>query len=198
MRKLFIVLAVSGLIVSCNSESEKKEEKSAKKETPKETAPNYRELGKSITGTAQKTLLHHVGKAMKMNGPIAAIQYCNVNALTITDSLSQANNVVISRVTDKNRNPKNILSSDDASIWEHYKSGEINVQMKDTVISLDGKNIYYRPIYIANPTCLNCHGQEGTDIMDITVAKLNEFYPEDKARNYNLGELRGMWRVEFK
>ena len=135
---------------------------------------------------------------MKMGGPIAAIQYCNINAMSITDSLASANKVLISRVAEKNRNNSNLISDYDSPIWEHYKTGEQNVKMADTVIKVDGKRVYYRPIYIANPACLNCHGQKGTDIMDGTVTKIAELYPDDRATGYNLGELRGMWKIEFK
>jgi len=40
--------------------------------------------------------------------------------------------------------------------------------------------------------------QKGTDIMEGTVAKIAEHYPNDKATGFNLGELRGMWKLEFK
>ncbi len=195
MKRIIIAFGLVGLIYACGSE---KEEKSSKKEEVKETTPNYRDLGLDITNTAQKTLLKHVGQAMKMGGPNAAIQYCNINAMTITDSLSQAHKVKISRVSERNRNESNHLADADLPFWNHYKSGEANVQMADTVVNMDGKHIYYRPIYIANPACLNCHGQSGTDILEGTIAKLDEFYPNDKARDYNLGELRGMWKLEFE
>ena len=195
MNKYLIVALLFLGIVSCTEKSDKTSS------TEKEeviTEKNYQELGNNITNTSQKTLLTHVGSAMKMGGPLAAIQYCNINAMTITDSLSKAFDVRISRVTDKNRNSANVLKNEDLTIWKHYNSGEINIQMGDTVVAIEGKNVYYKPIYIANPVCLNCHGQSGTDIMDFTLAKIEEFYPEDLAKEYNLGELRGLWKVEFK
>lgn len=198
MLKKITLTVLIGFLAACGGE-EKKEE--SKKESNKEETTNasldYSQIGKSVTNTAQSTLLKHVGAAMKMGGPQAAIQYCNINAMSITDSLSKVHDVKISRVAEKNRNKNNLLADADLSIWDHYKSGEQNVQMADTVIDVNGKMVYYRPIYIANPACLNCHGQEGTDIMDATIAKLDELYPEDKARNYNLGDLRGMWKLEF-
>jgi hypothetical protein len=192
MTKILIITTALFLIFSCAEH--KQEEKKAENQT---NEPDYLALGNQITNTAQKTLLHHVGSAMKMGGPIAAIQYCNINAMTITDSLSETQNATISRVTDRTRNKNNSLAEEDMGIWGHYKTGEINVQMGDTLIDISDKKVYYKPIYIANPACLNCHGQSGTDVIDVTVAKLDEFYPEDKAREYNLGELRGMWKVVF-
>ncbi|MCB0478065.1 MAG: DUF3365 domain-containing protein [Crocinitomicaceae bacterium] len=198
MKKLIAILSISLFVFSCGeTETKEKDSKNNSKEV-KETAPDYIQIGMDVTNTAQSTLLKHVGQAMKMGGPNAAIQYCNINALSITDSLSEANHVKISRVTEKNRNEKNVLAQEDLSIWEYYKTGAINVQMPDTLVDFNGKKVFYRPIYIANPTCLNCHGQQGTDIMDVTVAKLDELYPNDKARDYNMGELRGMWKLEFE
>ncbi|MEZ4938611.1 MAG: DUF3365 domain-containing protein [Crocinitomicaceae bacterium] len=175
MKTLFVFGLLSFGIFAC-SESNQKNEKSISRKEKEATSPDYKHIGNQVTNTAQSTLLKHVGSAMKMGGPNAAIQYCNINALSITDSLSTANHVKISRVTERNRNEKNALVQEDLGIWEFYKSGEINVQMGDTLVNLSGKMVYYKPIYIANPACLNCHGQEGTDILEGTIAKLNEFY----------------------
>lgn len=198
MKKITLLTALLGIFVACGDDSNVEKSAQVKDQNAKEASPDYLKIGKEVTNTAQATLLKHVGKAMKMGGPNAAVQYCNINALSITDSLSKAHNVAISRVAEKNRNENNLLAQEDQTIWAHYKSGEQNVQMADTVIEMSGKKVYYRPIYIANPACLNCHGQEGSDILEGTIAKLNEYYPNDKARGYNLGDLRGMWKLEFQ
>ena len=42
--------------------------------------------------------------------------------------------------------------------------------------------------------CLNCHGK---DIDREVVARIDALYPEDRARGYAVGDLRGVFWVEF-
>lgn len=44
------------------------------------------------------------------------------------------------------------------------------------------------------PTCLKCHGG-AEDIAGGTRAVLAEKYPRDRATGYQLGDLRGMWKI---
>jgi hypothetical protein len=50
---------------------------------------------------------------------------------------------------------------------------------------------------ITNPLCLQCHGVAGRDILPATATLLQKLYPQDQATGFQLGDLRGAWRVEF-
>ena len=66
----------------------------------------------SITTVSQQALLTTVQLHMKKGGPTAAVEYCNVYAVPLTDSLSNKYKVKISRISDRNRNPTNIATND--------------------------------------------------------------------------------------
>lgn len=144
-----------------------------------------------IVATAQAELLKNVAKAMQAGGPPHAVDFCNVHASGIFDSLSQEFNVAISRVSDKNRNPIQAASEDEKKLLAFF---DRNRKRKDTL--LDGT--YYKPIVLGMPTCLKCHGKPGSDIDNPTLAILNERYPNDLAKDYAIGDMRGMWKIELE
>jgi hypothetical protein len=59
------------------------------------------------------------------------------------------------------------------------------------------KIVYYKPIRIAMPACLKCHGSAEKDIDPKTLAIIRQKYPDDLATNYKEGDLRGLWKITF-
>lgn len=155
---------------------------------------DYHQIGLDISNISQSVLLKNVSTQIKKNGIDSAILFCNINASPLIDSLSKENNVKISRVSEKNRNPENTLSEDEKKLWKFYESTWPNKM--DTVIDLHNGITYYKPISIGMPTCLKCHGQT-KEIGVNTLGLIRELYPKDKAISYQLNDLRGFWKVEF-
>lgn len=62
----------------------------------------------------------------------------------------------------------------------------------------NGAATYFAPIPLNNPLCLNCHGVPGKEIKPEALKLLKKLYPKDEATGFKFGELRGMWRVDFK
>ncbi len=183
----FSVILSILFFISCNS---------SKVKIDNETYTSYLKKGVEITNLAQATLLGNVGKAIQKGGPGYAVEFCNLKASSIIDSLNQVNGCVISRVTDKNRNPENKISNKQEDlIWEAFRTNSA----KDTVVQAKGMNlVYYKPIKIAMTACLNCHGKVDNEIAPATLEKLQKLYPNDLATGYHLNDLRGMWKVEFE
>ena len=158
----------------------------------------YLKNGKEISMEAQKALIGHLSKAIEEGGTEYAVQFCNLKAINVIDSISRMNNCRVSRVSDKNRNPDNGLTTQsDSRIWEYYAKGIETEPKSDTVLNLDQNIVYYSPIRIGMPTCLKCHGEPGLDINESTIAIIDSLYPKDLAKNYKSGELRGLWKIEF-
>jgi|GEM_PF-6272250 len=67
---------------------------------------NYLEKGDEITTATQTALLQTVSKAIAEKEAHGAVEYCNLKALAIVDSLSKVHNCQIRRVSDKYRNPQ--------------------------------------------------------------------------------------------
>ena len=189
---LFILLVVSSVLVSCQK---KKKVEAQEKEAIK---VDYTEKGRLIAQNTQTALLTEVGTAIRKGGVAYAVAACNIKALPVTDSLSKLYNCSISRVSEKHRNPQNALSGvKEWKVWEDFakqKKGEVPL---DTLINEAGHPVFYKAIYIEMPTCLSCHGDPESYIQPGTLAAIDKYYPDDKARNYTMNQLRGMWKIEF-
>ncbi len=150
--------------------------------------------GDSIATGVQGVLMANVMQAMKSGGPVYAVTFCNEQAMPLTDSLSKKYNCEIKRVSDKFRNPANKPTETELEIWKNISSS----LAVTPVISLEnGHIVYYKPIKIAMPTCLKCHGTPGVDIDTKTLEIIQQKYPEDLATGYKEGDLRGMWKIVF-
>lgn len=150
-------------------------------------------LGDSISTEMQAILLKNVGKAIQKGGTEFAIEFCNLEAMPLTDSISEKYQVKIQRLTDKNRNPKNALQSEsDRLAWEKIKKEKTDfIEQTQT-----GEIYYFKPILIGMPTCIQCHGNR-KDISGKTLELIDLNYPEDKAVDYEMGDLRGMWKIRM-
>ncbi|MBN2635616.1 MAG: DUF3365 domain-containing protein [Prolixibacteraceae bacterium] len=179
---LFFLVAI---LVSCNGKASK---------IDPETYSEYQKRGDEVTNLAQATLLANVGSAIQKGGTEYAVEFCNLQASTIVDSLNSVNNCTISRLSEKNRNPENNLeNSSDFTIAKMMSTGAV----KDTLIFAKNMLIYYKPIRTGLDACLKCHGDPQTDINEHTLTKIKNLYPNDLATGYQLNDFRGIWKVEF-
>ncbi len=173
-----------------------KEKKHLKQsESQKEMSPLKK--GQSMALRTKSALGQNLMKAINDGGSAHAIDFCNIRAIPITDSLAKLQNVFIKRVSDKNRNPNNAANKDELKYIQKVKKKIVRKEeFKGEVMLMDGKWVGYYPI-ITNSMCLQCHGKINQDIESITLAKIEGKYPNDLAIDYGLKELRGIWVVEF-
>lgn len=183
VNKIIRVFSVALILFSCQ------------KGIKPEVYAKYTETGNQIATNSQAVLLSNVATAIQHGGPSYAIEFCNLNAIGITDSLSQVHHCAISRISAKNRNPENGLKTEtDNLVWRTFETGNLT----DTLLQTGNKLVYYKTIKTAMPACLKCHGSPGIDIDSLTIARLNKLYPDDKAAGYALNDFRGLWRIEFQ
>jgi hypothetical protein len=150
--------------------------------------------GDSISSVMQQVLLANVMQATKSGGPVYAVTFCNEHAMPLTDSLSKMYSCQIQRISDKYRNPDNKPSESDMEMI--LKMGSLT-SAEPVLIFEKGKTVYYKPIKIAMPACLNCHGTEGKDISAKTLEAIRQKYPDDLATGYKESDFRGMWKITF-
>ena len=154
--------------------------------------------GQKIAKAAFGTLSSNLGKAMAEGGVPHALQFCNVEAMPLTDSLSSSYGLQLERVSHRPRNPDNRADSlEMATIKQYLSNIEQGKQIQPAVYKLEDKIAYHAPIRITNDLCLNCHGRVGTDITGQSIKVLQELYPEDEATGFEMGDLRGIWAIEF-
>ncbi len=156
------------------------------------------EKGTRISTKLSGALQQKLSSEIQENGLVEAIKYCTVHALPLTDSLSNEEHVRISRVSHNNRNPKNTINPDEVELSKKYISQlEQRAPLAPTIVTKDGQHIFYSPIIISMPTCLKCHGKTGSDIDPQVMQVLQEQYPNDKATGFEMGQLRGLFKIEF-
>ena len=196
MKKLFFLSLLSLFILSC----EKKDETSSSQDintSSIDDSADFLTKGQEIAMNSQKALGSQLMAKMQEGGPIHALEFCSVEAIPITDSLSKVHNVKISRVSDKNRNPDNEASHAQLDYMDLVKNQLKNGEKPMPLIEPTSKNpkAYY-PI-VSNPMCLQCHGTPGKEMSEETYAKIQELYPDDKAIGYQDNQLRGIWVIEM-
>lgn len=144
------------------------------------------ELGKNLMGKIQK------------NGVIAALDFCNVAAMPITDSMATYHNAYLKRVTDKPRNPKNQANTAELQYIETFKNQVAAGEEVNPIVVTMGDDVrFYTPI-TTNSMCLKCHGTPGKELETLTLNTINELYPNDEATGYAENEVRGMWSINFE
>lgn len=185
MKKWIVLGWAYFLIFSCHNTSEEKEE-----------VERFKDKGDSIATFAQTTLLQNVSNAMQKGGTEYAVEFCQIKALPITDSLSGKYSVAIRRITDQNRNPENGLKTEmDRKVFYAFT---LDNSKMDTILRKQDNVVYYKRINLAMPACVKCHGNPQTDINPATLQKIKSLYPDDKATGYAMGDFRGLWKIVMK
>lgn len=188
MRKLSRITTLFSIVVLSACNSNKHEALSEEDKT------GLMLLGDSISMETQNVLLQNVATAIQQGGTDYAVEFCNLNAPPITDSVAHKYQTYIQRLSDKNRNPANsIQSKTDSLAWQKIKTDKTDFVKQDE----KGEVHYYKPILLAMPTCVKCHGGK-EDISGSTQKLIAEKYPNDKAVGYKMGDLRGMWKIKLK
>lgn len=142
-------------------------------------------LGKNLMGQIQK------------NGTEAAVDFCNIKAIQLTDSMAKVHNATIKRVTDKPRNTDNKANTEELKYIAHFKSViASNKEPEAIVLESESDVRFYYPI-TTNAMCLQCHGKPETDITPNTLLTLKERYPNDLATGYGLNQVRGIWSIKL-
>ena len=189
MRSLLLTALVLLFLVSCKSE-EKKQQQAIMKE--------FTVVGDKIAKASFESLSGNLKAAASTGGITNAIQFCNMNALPLTDSLSKTFNAKIKRSSLKLRNPSNQPDSLEAYMLDLY----LQIQkmkkpmVSKTLLTNNNEVRYFAPI-ILKSQCLKCHGIVGRDVADETYSIIKEHYPNDQAVGYYEGQFRGIWSINF-
>ena len=134
---------------------------------------------------------------MKEGGVAHAVGFCNARAYPIVDSIATVHQVKIKRTSDKVRNPLNAADSLENEIIQKYQQLMQNGEdAKPMVIEEGNASRYFAPIKLQG-LCLSCHGTPGKHISESDYALIMQRYPYDKAIDYSVDELRGIWSITF-
>lgn len=185
MYKIAIALLV---IVVCNSACTQNAEK---------------QLIDSRNATQQlgSSLKNKLKTSLQAGGPVEALSVCNVEAENIANRLSKEAGLEVGRTSLKIRNPSNISDDWEQEVLlyfeEQKKSGaDISALEKYEVTKdMSGKWFRYMKAIPTAEVCLVCHGET---IAQPIQEKLDSLYPNDQAKGFKVGDIRGAFTVKIK
>lgn len=188
--KFYPILFSFSLLMVLGACHDSSVEKVSSEPVPEATAAlDYLELGKAAVAQAQGVLASNLMTAIKAKGTVHAIQFCNIKALALTDSVANAVHTQLRRVSDRPRNASNQANEDELAYMALMQA---EGKYAPKVSEINGSMVGYYPI-LTNAMCMQCHGKKDTDIAPITAQALAKLYPMDKATGYAPDELRGLW-----
>ena len=152
-------------------------------------------------GKLGKALKAELQAAMKADGPVSALQTCNVEAVPIAETISTEEGLLVGRTSLKTRNPANLPDAWETETLELFEArreaGEKAVDLEAwTVVTDDGghRTFRYMKAIPTLPMCLKCHGRR---LNDEIAAKVGELYPDDRATGFKAGDIRGAFTVKL-
>lgn len=187
---LLIVLFMS--LVSCNTS------KKTNVKLSKEEQQTYMDKGNDITQKAFKLLGKNLISQMQQGGPSQALPFCNVQAIPLTEIIATQEKVQLKRVSRMYRNSANKPNATELHVISDYESDLLRGKKLAPVLisSPEGKPQFFAPIFI-NKKCLACHGVIHSQVSKKTDSLIKALYPNDLATGYKVGDLRGIWSVQF-
>lgn len=149
--------------------------------------------GAALIPPFQQQLLDTVKSAMQSGGPVKAVEACQLLAPQITAQHSQAP-WKVGRTALKLRNPNNAPDAWERQVLEQFAAraaaGEPVAELKHAEI-VAGEFRLMKAIPTGEP-CLACHGQ---NLKPELAAVIDQRYPQDQARGFAPGELRGAFTL---
>lgn len=204
MNTKITLLAIPLALLACRQEGSGKGSEGAAPDPAQEirigeayTTEDFREAGFGYAMAVQATLGKTLQGKIKEEGTLGAIEFCNLNALSITDSLSREFGVTISRITDRPRNPQNRASEEELKYMSSYREDLAEGHTAEGLVAIQDNSIHFYYPIVTNNLCLQCHGSPNSGIAPEVYSKIQEHYPRDRAVGYASGELRGLWKVAF-
>ncbi|TYB79153.1 c-type heme family protein [Bizionia myxarmorum] len=160
----------------------------------RDSAMSYEEIGLKYAMSTQAELGKNLMGTIQKKGTLAAVEFCNVAAYPLTDSMSVVQNANIKRVSDKPRNPNNQANNQELKYIAQFKASvAAKKEPKAIVEETDDTVQFYYPIS-TNTMCLQCHGK---NIEPEVYKSIKALYPMDEAIGYMENEVRGIWSISF-
>ncbi|MBL27810.1 MAG: hypothetical protein CMM50_09725 [Rhodospirillaceae bacterium] len=168
------------------------------------TSPMAADLEQSIADSRAAikefagTLKEALQTAMREGGPVAAISVCNTQAPEIAAAASANHDLDVGRTSLKLRNPANAPDAWEKGVLlsfeKRLEAGQDPATIDQAeIVTENGKKVFrYMKAIPTAGLCLACHG---TDIAPEVTAKLDELYPEDQARGFSIGDIRGAFTI---
>jgi len=157
----------------------------------------YQAESRAITSTFATRLQSELKAAMSKGGPTAAIGVCKDVATQIASEASRESGAKVSRVSLRTRNPANTPEPWQQAVLHEFDAAAAGGKSDGPLEFLatgPGGSVRYMKAIPTAPVCLACHGSAlSADVRTL----LDEHYPFDRARGYDVGDIRGAFSVTW-
>jgi hypothetical protein len=137
-------------------------------------------------------------KAMQSGGPTEAIKFCNLRAPGIASDVADASGWEVGRTSLKLRSQANSPDAWEVKVLQGFEAMKVagadpsKLEYAETV-EVNGQKVFrYMKAIPTEKACLNCHA---ATVAPAVEKKLQALYPEDRARGFNVGDLRGAFTL---
>lgn len=163
-----------------------------------ESTAHLNDEAKTLIKQFATSLKGELVSAIKAGGPTNAIAVCQETAPAIADSLSESSEWTVGRTSLKTRNPDNAPDAWETKILKQFEglkeegtaAGELSYA---AVIDENGQKVYrYMKAIPTEEVCLTCHGKE---LSPAVAEAIDAAYPQDQARGYSAGDIRGAFTL---
>ena len=143
-------------------------------------------------------LAEQLSAAVAEGGPAAAVQVCSLAAPALADSVSSDRGWRIGRTSLRVRNPANAPDAWERAVLHDFEARKAEgadptlLDYAEIVTADDRRSFRYMKAIVTGMTCIACHG---SDLAPDIRARLDTLYPEDQARGFAPGDLRGAFTI---
>ncbi len=137
--------------------------------------------------------------AVAQGGPQNAVMVCKARAPVIADTITKDSGWDVGRTSLKLRNPQaNAPDAWETEVLEHFEQRKADGEPVETIVYAetvetdDGSEFRFMKAIPTLEVCLACHG---TDLTPEVVEALDQAYPDDQARGFSLGDIRGAFTL---
>lgn len=162
-----------------------------------EPAPDWVEQARNSAASLGGQLKQALRSAMNDGGPVAAVEVCKLEAPAIAEDVS-GQRIEVARTSLGVRNPANEPDGWEARVMADFNrrlaDGEAPGSLETFAVRRDGEHRrgHWMKAIPTGGMCTVCHG---TDLAPEVAEAIDAAYPEDRARGFSVGELRGAFSV---
>ncbi|WP_338358100.1 c-type heme family protein [Yeosuana marina] len=166
------------------------------KDQKKDEVKTYADIGLEYALETKKVLGKNLMGTIQKEGTEAALAFCNIQAMPLTDSMSVKFDANIKRVSDKNRNPNNKANEEELKYIAAFKANALAKKEPKPIVIEEANSVHFYFPIPTNTMCLQCHGTKD-DIRPEVQDRISKLYPNDLATGYKENEIRGIWSITF-